>query len=230
MPLQKSTGHFWDLWRMFDMPGLSLARLYPAAALQQVGKVRWAGTGQLAARQGRQGVIPCRPKCTAASARSSRLCCPPPSPRLCRQLLGLFLLVCFGSCMDIAAIQSDTPFRLDFNAELAALGATAGRAGGVGWGGVGCLQSTQGQHGNQVNWLLQQPCAATSFRTLPPYPQAFRTLRRARWVPASLARSSSARRSSQAAPACTPASTARVRRLGGRARPWSWHVKPVPHR
>jgi hypothetical protein len=43
------------------------------------------------------------------------------------QLLGLFLLVCFGSCMDIAAISSginhDSPLRLDFNQELTTIGA-----------------------------------------------------------------------------------------------------------
>jgi SulP family sulfate permease len=45
------------------------------------------------------------------------------------QLLGLFLLVCFGSCMDIAAIQQDTPFRLDFNKELTTIGGCRGEAG-----------------------------------------------------------------------------------------------------
>ena len=48
---------------------------------------------------------------------------PTPLPPL--QLLGLFLLVCFGSCMDIAAIQQDSPKRLDTNRELACIGGCA---------------------------------------------------------------------------------------------------------
>lgn len=38
------------------------------------------------------------------------------------KLLGLFMVVCFGSCMDVAAIQSDMPFPLDFNRELMTVG------------------------------------------------------------------------------------------------------------
>ncbi len=38
------------------------------------------------------------------------------------KLAGLFLVVCFGSCMDVAAIQSDMPTPLDFNRELMTVG------------------------------------------------------------------------------------------------------------
>ncbi|KAG2496216.1 hypothetical protein HYH03_005814 [Edaphochlamys debaryana] len=38
------------------------------------------------------------------------------------KLLGLFLVVCFGSCMDVAAIQSDMSAPLDFNLELMTVG------------------------------------------------------------------------------------------------------------
>lgn len=53
--------------------------------------------------------------------------CPPARPP---QLAGLFLLVAFGSCMDIAAIQSDCAQRLDFNRELGTIGGC-----GLGWVG-----------------------------------------------------------------------------------------------
>lgn len=32
--------------------------------------------------------------------------------------MGLFLVVAFGSCMDIAAIQQDNPFKIDYDREL----------------------------------------------------------------------------------------------------------------
>ena len=38
------------------------------------------------------------------------------------KLFGLFLVVCFGSCMDVAAIQQDMPSPLDFNRELVTVG------------------------------------------------------------------------------------------------------------
>lgn len=41
------------------------------------------------------------------------------------QLVGLFLVVCFGSCMDVAAIQQDMPLPMDFNRELTTVGAWA---------------------------------------------------------------------------------------------------------
>lgn len=66
---------------------------------------------------------------------ASRPACPP-------QLVGLFLLVCFGSCMDIAAIQQDSPQRLDTNRELACIG-------GSGWGdppGLGGRFGHSGSH------------------------------------------------------------------------------------
>lgn len=49
-PPQATTGPFWTLWGLFDMPGGSLARLHLGAALQQVGKastLAHAGTGWL---------------------------------------------------------------------------------------------------------------------------------------------------------------------------------------
>ncbi len=46
------------------------------------------------------------------------------------KLAGLFLVVCFGSCMDVAAIQSDMPTPLDFNKELMTVG---GCRAGRGW-------------------------------------------------------------------------------------------------
>lgn len=39
LPVQASTDRFWDLWALFDMPGLSLQHIHVRAALQQVGKV-----------------------------------------------------------------------------------------------------------------------------------------------------------------------------------------------
>ncbi|PRW58874.1 sulfate transporter [Chlorella sorokiniana] len=91
-----STGPFWSLWGLFDMPGGSLARLHLGAALQQVGK-----------------------------------------------LLGLFLLVCFGSCMDIAAIQQDSPQRLDTNRELACIGLSNVAVGLIGTGFTGSFIFSQ---------------------------------------------------------------------------------------
>ena len=44
-------------------------------------------------------------------------------PRQIPSLIALFLVVTFGSALDVAAIQSDTPFPLDFNAEMVTVGA-----------------------------------------------------------------------------------------------------------
>ena len=38
------------------------------------------------------------------------------------KITGLFLVVCFGSCMDVAAIQQEIPRPLDFNGELVTVG------------------------------------------------------------------------------------------------------------
>ena len=38
------------------------------------------------------------------------------------KVTGLFLVVCFGSCMDVAAIQQEVPSPLDFNGELITVG------------------------------------------------------------------------------------------------------------
>ncbi|KAF6261741.1 hypothetical protein COO60DRAFT_1699671 [Scenedesmus sp. NREL 46B-D3] len=46
-------------------------------------------------------------------------------PALLRQapkMLGLFFVVTFGSCLDVAAIQADMPFPIDFNSELGTVG------------------------------------------------------------------------------------------------------------
>ena len=53
------------------------------------------------------------------------------------KLAGLFLVVCFGSCMDVAAIQSDMPTPLDFNRELMTVGACPSRGCGRGPGAEG---------------------------------------------------------------------------------------------
>jgi SulP family sulfate permease len=37
-------------------------------------------------------------------------------------MLGLFFVVTFGSCLDVAAIQADLPEPIDFNSELATVG------------------------------------------------------------------------------------------------------------
>lgn len=37
-------------------------------------------------------------------------------------MLGLFFVVTFGSCLDVAAIQADMPFPIDFNSELGTVG------------------------------------------------------------------------------------------------------------
>lgn len=46
-------------------------------------------------------------------------------PRQIPSLIALFLVVTFGSALDVAAIQSDTPFPLDFNAEMITVGVYA---------------------------------------------------------------------------------------------------------
>ena len=43
-------------------------------------------------------------------------------PRQVPQLIGLFAVVAFGSSLDVAAIQQDSPQPLDFNAELLTVG------------------------------------------------------------------------------------------------------------
>ncbi|GLC59516.1 hypothetical protein PLESTB_001495700 [Pleodorina starrii] len=53
------------------------------------------------------------------------------------KLAGLFLVVCFGSCMDVAAIQSDMPTPLDFNRELMTVGVSNMVTGAVGAGYTG---------------------------------------------------------------------------------------------
>jgi hypothetical protein len=52
-------------------------------------------------------------------------------PALLRQvpkMLGLFFVVTFGSCLDVAAIQADMPFPIDFNSELGTGAAAAAAA------------------------------------------------------------------------------------------------------
>lgn len=139
--LQASSGPFWTLWRLFDMPGGSLANLHLGAALQQVGKVRtralqgkapgravkasplhhWAAV----VHTGRQAAAGFATACSAppCGPHAHHRCSRRPSLCLRPQLVGLFLLVTFGCCMDIAAIQQDFPHRLDTNRELAAVGA-----------------------------------------------------------------------------------------------------------
>ncbi|GFR39589.1 hypothetical protein Agub_g49, partial [Astrephomene gubernaculifera] len=53
------------------------------------------------------------------------------------KLAGLFLVVCFGSCMDVAAIQSDMPTPLDFNRELLTVGVSNMVTGALGAGYTG---------------------------------------------------------------------------------------------
>ncbi|GIL91039.1 hypothetical protein Vretimale_9478 [Volvox reticuliferus] len=53
------------------------------------------------------------------------------------KLAGLFLVVCFGSCMDVAAIQSDMPTPLDFNRELMTVGVSNMVTGALGAGYTG---------------------------------------------------------------------------------------------
>ncbi|EFJ45005.1 hypothetical protein VOLCADRAFT_94701 [Volvox carteri f. nagariensis] len=53
------------------------------------------------------------------------------------KLVGLFLVVCFGSCMDVAAIQSDMPTPLDFNRELMTVGVSNMVTGVLGAGYTG---------------------------------------------------------------------------------------------
>lgn len=43
-------------------------------------------------------------------------------PRQIPSLIALFMVVTFGSALDVAAIQQDTPFPLDFNQELVTVG------------------------------------------------------------------------------------------------------------
>ncbi len=45
-------------------------------------------------------------------------------PRQIPSLIALFLVVTFGSALDVAAIQQDTPWPLDFNQELITVGAS----------------------------------------------------------------------------------------------------------
>ncbi|PNG93962.1 hypothetical protein TSOC_015287, partial [Tetrabaena socialis] len=53
------------------------------------------------------------------------------------KLAGLFLVVCFGSCMDVAAIQSDMPTPIDFNRELMTVGISNMVTGALGAGYTG---------------------------------------------------------------------------------------------
>mmetsp|Transcript_15625 Transcript_15625/g.43700 ORF Transcript_15625/g.43700 Transcript_15625/m.43700 type:complete len:952 (-) Transcript_15625:452-3307(-) len=52
-------------------------------------------------------------------------------------LLALFFVVSFGSCMDIAAIQAECPFELDFDRELELIGVSNGLCGIFGCGFTG---------------------------------------------------------------------------------------------
>ena len=84
--MQGSGQRFWELWGLYNLRGPSLDGLYPAAILNQAGK-----------------------------------------------LAGLFLIVCFGSSMDVAAIQQDTPRKLDFDHELSTIGVCGVGVGGCAW-------------------------------------------------------------------------------------------------
>jgi hypothetical protein len=54
-------------------------------------------------------------------------------------MLGLFFVVTFGSCLDVAAIQADMPFPIDFNSELGTGAAAAAAAAAT--GGMCCIWS-----------------------------------------------------------------------------------------
>ncbi|GFH14134.1 putative sulfate transporter, partial [Haematococcus lacustris] len=53
------------------------------------------------------------------------------------KLAGLFVVVCFGSCMDMAAIQQEMPLPLDFNSELVTVGLSNALVGLLGAGFTG---------------------------------------------------------------------------------------------
>lgn len=65
---------------------------------------------------------------------------PPLRPRLAAllpqwgKLLALYFVVAFGSSMDVAAIQADSPADLDFNRELVTVGVSNAIAGAAGVG------------------------------------------------------------------------------------------------
>lgn len=61
-PAQAGTGRFWELWSLFDMPGLSLQRIHVRAALQQVGKVGGGAAAAPPEQDGRQraALLACR--------------------------------------------------------------------------------------------------------------------------------------------------------------------------
>lgn len=69
------------------------------------------------------------------------------------KLVGLFMVVCFGSCMDVAAIQSDMPFPLDFNRELMTVGKH--HMGCLGACACPAIRSPQAAYGEPVRLLLR---------------------------------------------------------------------------
>ena len=74
-------------------------------------------------------------------------------PRQLPQLIGLFAVVAFGSSLDVAAIQQDSPQPLDFNAELLTVG--------------GLLPRAHGQLGTmQLQWMLKTACCVQEPATL----------------------------------------------------------------
>ncbi|CAD7930694.1 unnamed protein product, partial [Amoebophrya sp. A25] len=55
-------------------------------------------------------------------------------PRQAGNWLGLLIVVTFGSSLDVAAIQAEIPYRLDFNSEMRMIGISnllAGISGGM---------------------------------------------------------------------------------------------------
>ena len=132
LPPQESSVMFWELWGLFNIHGLSLSGINAQAALLQVGKVSsvgrtcpfpWCPAHEAEQQQGRG-------RGAGAASRRRRLAAgiplaPPMQPTPlggAAQLAGLFLVVCFGSCMDIAAIQQDMPSKIDFDHELNCVG------------------------------------------------------------------------------------------------------------
>lgn len=117
---QEGKQEFWELWSLFNIHDFKLDGILVSAGLAQIGKVSGARAACYALRDG----FPCSTGVMKVGIRHSRAPAPPTTPclALAPQLAGLILVVCFGSCMDVAAIQQDLPERIDFDHELVTVG------------------------------------------------------------------------------------------------------------
>lgn len=148
----KSSQQFWELYELFNITDLKLDGVYLPALVRQVrcrggclccalcsvllitlNSSACAAARRSQPRSSQEGWQRAEtPSCCvrqgnnthSTNTRRALSSAVPPSLLHCQvpKMLGLFFVVTFGSCLDVAAIQADMPHPIDFNRELGTVG------------------------------------------------------------------------------------------------------------